>query len=199
MRHIWRRSENVWSVCAGNPEWRTPFRRAVRMWANNIKMDFKERGIEGVACVATWKGWVGGWMWPGRDRERQRNAMKTLAKLPYILAEMWYHTLWFRNINWWWNSVVGTWPSVLQELSIKWVWFCQYQVSVIVGKHFHSRTTSDLIVFCFIQVYHVTVVCWWEVLLSLYPTCLWCKLQGRSYAALCRLHTYTFFFRFLCV
>jgi len=60
----------------------------VRIWANNIKTDLKETGIEGVACVATWEGSVGGWVWPGRDLERQRKAVKTLAKLPYILAEM---------------------------------------------------------------------------------------------------------------
>jgi len=108
-------------------------------------------------------------------------------------------TLWFRSINWWRNSIVWSWPSLLRELSVKWSWFCQYQVSVIVGKRIHSRTASDLIIFCFSQVYHVTVVCRWEVLLCLYPTCLWCKLQGRSCAALCRLHAYTFFFHFLCV
>lgn len=33
-----------------------PTRRAVRVWANNIKMDFGGTGVDGVACVVTWKG-----------------------------------------------------------------------------------------------------------------------------------------------
>ena len=106
-------------------------------------------------------------------------------------------TLWFRSINWWWNSLVWTQPCSLQELSIKWAWFCQYQVSVIVGKLIHSRIASELIIFCSSQVYHVTVACWWEVLLSLCPTCLWCKLTRQKLCCVMQITHLHLFLSFL--
>jgi hypothetical protein len=55
----------------------------VHGWEENIKMDLKAIGIEGIMFVVTWKGQVGGW-----TGLRQEKATITLVILRWIMAEM---------------------------------------------------------------------------------------------------------------
>jgi hypothetical protein len=42
---------NANRILIGIPEWKTPLRKSRRRWEGNIKMYFRDTGVEGVAWI----------------------------------------------------------------------------------------------------------------------------------------------------
>jgi hypothetical protein len=47
MWHAWGKDESVYRVLVGRPEGKRPLGRHKRRWEDNIKMDLRERDIDG--------------------------------------------------------------------------------------------------------------------------------------------------------
>jgi hypothetical protein len=51
MWHAWGRGRCVYKVLVGRPEGKRPMGRPRRRWEDNIKLDLKETGIDGVKWI----------------------------------------------------------------------------------------------------------------------------------------------------
>jgi hypothetical protein len=51
MWHAWGEVRDVYRVLVGRPKGKRPLRRPRRRWEDNIKMDFRETGIDGANWV----------------------------------------------------------------------------------------------------------------------------------------------------
>jgi hypothetical protein len=61
---------NAYRILVGNPEGKTPLRRSRRRWVNNIKMDLKEIGWDGMD-----------WLDLAQDRNQWRAILNTVINL----------------------------------------------------------------------------------------------------------------------
>jgi hypothetical protein len=61
---------NTYNILVGKPEGERPLRRPRHRWEDNIRMDLRELGWEGVY-----------WMHLNQDREQRRAPVKTIIKL----------------------------------------------------------------------------------------------------------------------
>jgi hypothetical protein len=70
--HIARMGErrNAYRILVGKPEGRSPLGRPRRMWVNNIKMDLREIGWDGID-----------WIDLAQDRDQWRALVKTVMNL----------------------------------------------------------------------------------------------------------------------
>jgi hypothetical protein len=57
MWHAWREGRGVYRVLVWSPEGKRPLGRPRCRWEDNIKMDLREIGIDGM-----------NWIWPAQDR-----------------------------------------------------------------------------------------------------------------------------------
>jgi hypothetical protein len=62
--------KNAYSILVGNPEGKRPLGRPRRRWVNNIKIDIREIGWDGV-----------GWMDLAQDRDQWRALVNTVMNL----------------------------------------------------------------------------------------------------------------------
>jgi hypothetical protein len=69
MWHAWGR-RGVYRVLVGRPEGKTPLGRPRRRWEDNIKMDFRETGID-----------EANWIQLAQDRVQWRACVKTVMNL----------------------------------------------------------------------------------------------------------------------
>jgi hypothetical protein len=70
MWHEWGEKRNAYRILVGNPEGKSPLERARRRWVDNIKMDLREIGWDGV-----------GWIDLPQDREQWRALLNAVMNL----------------------------------------------------------------------------------------------------------------------
>jgi hypothetical protein len=75
MRHAWVRG--VYRVLVGRPAGKRPLGRPRRRWEDNIKMDFRERGIDGA-----------NWMQVAQDIVQWRACVNTCKKVGYFFDKL---------------------------------------------------------------------------------------------------------------
>jgi hypothetical protein len=71
--HVARMEEriNAYRILIGKPEGRRPLRRSKRRWVNNIKIDPREKGRDGID-----------WIDLAQDRDRWRALVNMVMNLP---------------------------------------------------------------------------------------------------------------------
>jgi hypothetical protein len=70
MWHAWGERRGVYRILVGRPEGKRPLGRPRRRWENNIKMDLREIGIDGV-----------NWIQMAQDRVQWRACVNTVMDL----------------------------------------------------------------------------------------------------------------------
>jgi hypothetical protein len=70
MWHAWEEGRGIYRVLVGRPEGKIPLGGPRRRWEDNIKMDLRDIGIDGV-----------NWIWLAQDRVQWRAFVNTVMNL----------------------------------------------------------------------------------------------------------------------